>query len=125
MKDRRGNNGGPARARRPPEQLASVSLDADEIIAGELDVLADTAELLDNGRRIFGGVCKLFGLPEQFARLLVERHHRAPRTTRCTNHFVAIYQRRFSEIPTAASTAEILHKILSPNFLSIGGLQAN
>src|SRR5215207_6575958 len=108
-----------------PEELARLRVHPDDAFRQELHVLFAASPLHDNRRRVTRGVAaRDRRLPDDRARLFVERHHRGLRAARCEDDDVTIDQRRLRVGPLARLAAELLTDALLPTNLAAPGFEA-
>ena len=125
VKDWRGHGGRLALASRAPQHLAAFGLNADDILARELDILPHAADLRGNRRRVFRRVRQFFRLPQQLTGFLVERRDRTLRAAGSADQPVAVHQRRFAVHPAAAAAPELLFETPPPYLLAGGNFETN
>ena len=115
MEDGGADGGGTALAWGLPENLAGFGGQADNVGAGQLDVLPFAAKFADDDRAVLRAVGEVFALPDRLAGGGVEGHHRALAAAGGDEDEAVVHQRAFGVNPAAGSAAEILGQADPPD----------
>src|SRR2546425_10758272 len=90
----------------------------------ELNVFPMAVVRSDDDGSVVCRIGEFLRLPDELARLLVERGNRALATARGANNLVAVHEHGFTVTPARRPAAEVLHRF-PPNHLAVGSADTN